>query len=143
MKFDHIGLVVRSLPLGRETLSQIVGIEAWTGEFIDPIQLVSVQFGLDSSDICYELIAPLGDEGPVAKALSSGRNILNHVAYLVPNLSTAGGGLRDAGAVPTADPMPAVAYGGSRIQFFVTPLRFIIELIESSGHEHQYRTPKR
>jgi len=140
MKFDHIGLVVRSLALGREALSPIVEIRAWTDEFIDPIQRVSVQFGRDSSNICYELIAPQGDGGPVAKALSSGRNILNHVAYLVPDLSEAGGRLRDAGAVPTADPMPAVAYGGSRIQFFVTPLRFIIELIESSGHEHRYRT---
>jgi methylmalonyl-CoA/ethylmalonyl-CoA epimerase len=138
MKFDHIGLVAPSLEQGREALQAILEIREWTADFADPVNKVHVQFGRDSSGICYELIAPLGDDAPIAKALSSGRNILNHVAYLVPDLAAARDRLRTAGAVPTAEPNPAIAYGGSRIQFFVTQLRFIIELIEAPGHQHQY-----
>lgn len=140
MKFDHIGLVVSSLSLGRQTLSLLLGIQAWTDEFVDPVLGVSVQFGRDSSNLCYELIAPLGDASSVSNALGTGRNILNHVAYLVPDLPVAAAQLRNTGAMPTGDPLPAVAYGGSLVQFFVTPLRFIIEIIETSDHEHKYRT---
>ena len=37
----------------------------WTDEFADPVNHVYVQFGRDTSHICYELIAPLDDEAPV------------------------------------------------------------------------------
>ena len=77
----------------------------------------------------------------VTKALSSGRNILNHVAYLVPDLAEERERLRAAGSVATSEPNPGIAYGGSRIQFFVTPMRFMIELIEAPAHRHQY-TPE-
>ncbi len=138
MQFDHIGVVTATLAEGREALQKIFDIREWTAEFSDAVNKVHVQFGRDSSGICYELIAPFGDDAPVAKALSSGRNILNHVAYLVPDLAGGRQRLRAAGSVPTSEPNPGIAYGGSKIQFFVTPMRFMIELIEAPGHEHRY-----
>jgi methylmalonyl-CoA/ethylmalonyl-CoA epimerase len=116
----------------------VLEIPRWTKEFIDPVNRVYAQFGVDASGICYELIAPLGDDSPIAKALNTGKNVLNHVAYLVPDLALARERLRAAGAVPTSEPNAAIAYNGSRIQFFITPMRFIIELIEAPTHEHQY-----
>jgi methylmalonyl-CoA/ethylmalonyl-CoA epimerase len=138
MQFDHIGVIASSLEEGRAVLSAFVQIACWTEEFADPVNHVYAQFGTDPSGVCYELIVPYGDSSPITKFLSTGRNILNHVAYLVTDLATEGGRLRAAGAVPTADPKPAVAYGGKRIQFFVTPMRFIIELIEAPAHRHRY-----
>lgn len=136
MKFDHIGIVAQNLAVGRASLSATLGIGRWTEEFADSGIGVYVQFGLDQSGICYELVAPLGEHSPVAKTLDSGRNILNHIAYLVPDLAEAAKKLKAARAVPTGPQKPAVAYGGRQVQFFLMPLRFIVELIEAPGHMH-------
>ena len=141
MRFDNIGVAAPSLEEGRAALTAVIEIPRWTEEFTDPVNSVCIQFGADASGICYELIAPLGDDSPIAKALNTGRNILNHVAYLVPDLAQARERLRAAGAVATSEPHPAIAYKGGRIQFFVTPMRFIIELIEAPTHEHLYEKP--
>ena len=138
MQFDHIGVIASSLEEGRAVLNAFVQIPRWTEEFADPVNQVYAQFGTDPSGVCYELIVPYGDSSPITKFLSTGKNILNHVAYLVQDLAKEGDRLRAAGAVPTSDPKPAIAYGGKHIQFFVTPMRFIIELIEAPAHRHRY-----
>lgn len=138
MQFDHIGVVAASLEDGRAALSGLIEVKRWTREFTDPIQRVHIQFGLDSSGVCYELIAPSENDSPVSKALQKGRHTLNHVAYLVADLALAGERMRAMGSVSTSDPHPAVAYGGKRIQFFVTPLRLLVELIEAPGHQHEF-----
>ena len=138
MRFDHLGVVVRNMARGRSQLAACVGVEAWTQEFRDPVNGVIAQFGRDGGGVCYELLEPLGDDSPVKAALTSRRAILNHVAYLVPDLTEGAARLRDAGCAATADPKPAIAYGGRRIQFFVTPLHFVMELIEAPNHEHAF-----
>lgn len=138
MKFDHMGLVVKSVAKGRQSLARILGIADWTAEFRDPINGVLIQFGRDPAGVCYELLEPLDSDSPVYPALSAGKAILNHVAYLVADLAACAEHMRSTGCAPTSEPKPAIAYGGRRIQFFVTPLRFVIELIEAPGHQHAY-----
>jgi methylmalonyl-CoA/ethylmalonyl-CoA epimerase len=138
MRFDHVGVVAPSLEEGRAALHAVLNIPRWTEEIVDAVNRIYAQFGRDEAGICYELIAPLGDDSPIVKALNTGKNILNHVAYLVEDLDQEAERLRAAGAVAPAEPKPAIAYGGNRIQFFVTPMRFIIELIEAPAHEHRY-----
>jgi methylmalonyl-CoA/ethylmalonyl-CoA epimerase len=141
MRFDHIGLVVKRIERGRSTLSGILDIRDWTHELCDPVNGVRIQFGRDPSGICYELLEPLDEQSPVFPALNSGRAILNHVAYRVSALTEAADHLKLKGCARTSDPKPALAYAGRRIQFFVTPLRFLIELIEAPDHEHQFLRP--
>lgn len=141
MQFDHIGLVVKSVANGRQVLGALLDIRAWTAEFRDTVNGVVCQFGRDSSGVCYELLEPIGEGSPVFPALQSGRAILNHTAYLVDDLAAAGEKLQRNGCARTSDPKPAIAYRGRRVQFFVTPLRFVIELIEAPEHEHAYITP--
>lgn len=136
--FDHIGVVVKSLEKGRRSLQQTLGIVAWTAELQDPINGVQVTFGRDPCGVVYELLAPLDAQSPVQAALQSRKNLLNHVAYLVPNLGEAAARMRAAGCMPTADPKPAIAYGNQMIQFFMTPLNIIVELIEAPGHQHNF-----
>jgi methylmalonyl-CoA/ethylmalonyl-CoA epimerase len=138
MKFDHIGIVVNDLAEGRRHLHAIFGIERWTEVFEDRGIGVLVQFGVGVDGPCYELIAPLGDGAPVSGALRSGKAILNHVAYLVEDLELAADALQDEACVPVIGAKPAVAYHGRRVQFFQSPLRFLIEIIEASGHQHQF-----
>lgn len=141
MQFDHLGLIVRDLALGRRRLAAILPMMRWTVELDDPGNGVRVQFGQSEAPPTYELVAPLGADSPVAKTLVSGRNILNHVAYLVPDITAAGERLRRGGSAEMGPPRPAVAYGARRIQFFMTPLRFIIEIIEAPGHLHYFEPP--
>lgn len=138
MKFDHLGVVVPTLADGRDFLSDLLAIKQWTAAFDDPINRVFVQFGRDDSGVCYEIIAPRSEDSPVSRALKAGDRILNHIAYLVPDLEAEGARLRAMRCFPATDPNPAIAYGGARIQFHVTPLRFIIELIEAPDHSHVY-----
>lgn len=154
LEFDHIGLIVPELPAGREFLAGALGISSWTPVVDDSGLRVSVQFGsaqfssaqgsgFESSrpPLTYELIAPFGDASPIAGALRQGKSILNHVAYLTPDLARSAAHLRSMSCFPAGDPQPAVAYSGRLIQFWVSPLRFIIELIEKPGHRHAFAQP--
>ena len=130
MIFDHIGLFVADLKVGREKLSAILPINDFTEEVDDHVLRVRIQFGTDSSGIRYELVAPFGDDNPVSGVLKSGKNVLNHVAYRVPDLEQAMAVMTAQDAIPLGSPLPAKAFGGRRVVFFYTSLKFIVELIE-------------
>ncbi len=137
-RFDHLGLVVKRLAKGRERMSALLLIDDWTAPIEDVVNGVLLQFGRDPAGVVYELLEPLGEDSPVYEAMRSGKAILNHLAYRVPDLAAGAVHLATAGAARVSDPKPAIAYGGRLIQFFVTPLRFIIELIEAPNHEHGF-----
>jgi methylmalonyl-CoA/ethylmalonyl-CoA epimerase len=139
LEFDHIGVIVSDLAAGRVFLRGALGISCWTAPIDDPGIRVSVQFGsAPGSPLVYELVAPLGEGSPVANALRQGKGILNHVAYRTPSLAQAAGQLRALNCFPAGEAQPAVAYGGALIQFWVSPLRFLIELIEKPEHGHAF-----
>ena len=137
-QFDHLGVVVKSLAKGRKALGGALGIERWTAEVRDPVNGVLLQFGRDRAGVVYELLEPLDETSPVWRALADSKAILNHAAYLVPDLAAGAEHLRRSGWGPVGEPKPAIAYGGARIQFFVSPVRMVVELIEAAGHQHDY-----
>ena len=138
MKFDHIGVTCKTLDEGRALLQQALFVRRWTSVFDDPVNGVSVRFGLDASGMCYELVAPLSDESPISRVLAQKVNVLNHTAYLVEDLPGQAARLSAAGFVPITPPRPAIAYGNKPIQFFVARSHLLVELIEAPGHEHVY-----
>ena len=138
LKFDHMGIVVDTTAAGRDHLSPLFGITRWSEEFVDSDIGVYVQFGLDPFGICYELVSPLREDSPVTQALKARDRILNHVAYLVADLDAEAARIRRMRCLPAGPATPAVAYGSKRVQFFITPLYFIIELIEAPNHRHVY-----
>jgi methylmalonyl-CoA/ethylmalonyl-CoA epimerase len=139
LELDHLGLIVPDLATGRTFLASALGVTHWTTTVEDPTLGVSVQFGATPGhQLTYELIAPLGETSPIANALRAGKHILNHLAYLTPDLEASGERLRAAGCHPAGDPQPALAYESRRIQFWMSPLRFVIELIEKPGHRHSF-----
>ena len=138
--FDHLGLIVPDLKQGREFLETALGIVRWT-EAIDDAGLgVAVQFGsaAEGAGPVYELVAPLGAGSPIAGQLGRGKGVLNHLAYRTDDLLAAATHLRSAGCFATAEPQPARAYGGAHVQFWVSPLRFLIELIAKPEHDHAF-----
>ena len=138
MRFDHLGVAVPDLASGRTLLGRSVGIARWTAEFEEHLQDVYVQFGQCPSGMCYELIAPRSSASPVSRALGKRVNILNHVAYLVDDLVGEAARLREANFVPASAAKPGIAFGGGPIQFFVSPARLMIELIEAPAHRHTF-----
>jgi methylmalonyl-CoA/ethylmalonyl-CoA epimerase len=138
MQFDHLGVVVKSLAKGRAALEAVFRIGEWTEEFRDTANGVLAQFGRDPAGVCYELLEPLDSGSPVYPALEGNKAILNHVAYLVRDLDGHAARLERAGCARTSEPKPALAYGGKRVQFFVTPLRFVVELVEAPAHAHRF-----
>jgi methylmalonyl-CoA/ethylmalonyl-CoA epimerase len=143
LELDHLGLIAFELEAARGFLERALRITRWTEITNDPVLRVAVQFGTaEAGGLIYELIAPLGEDSPIANALRSGKHILNHVAYLTPDLAASGEHLRAEGCWQAGPPLPALAYGGAQVQFWVSPLRFVIELIEKPGHRHAFAEPK-
>jgi methylmalonyl-CoA/ethylmalonyl-CoA epimerase len=83
-------------------------------------------------------VAPRNETSPVTRVLQKRTAILNHVAYLVTSLDAEEARLRRHGCMPIGTAQPAIAYGGRRIQFLMSPLDFILELIEAPDHRHAY-----
>ena len=82
----------------------------------------------------------MGDKSPVTNTLSKGVNILNQIAYRVMDLDAAEATMRAAGAFPTGRPQPAIAFGGARVQFFLVPTGYVLELIEAPDFQHVFKT---
>lgn len=137
--FDHVGVVVKSLDKGCRHFVDALGVSEWTDPLEDPVNGVHLQFGRDASGTVYELLSPLDADSPVAAALAARKDLLNHVAYRVPDLAEAAASLREARCFPTADPKTAIAFGGALIQFFVTPIDTIVELIEAPDFAHDFK----
>jgi len=131
MIFDHIGIFVPTLKDGREQISTILPIAGFSESFEDANLQVCVQFCTDRSGIRYEIVAPFGKDNPVSAVLAGGKAVLNHVAYQVDDIDAAFDRMRNAGSVPFGPPKSAVAFDGRRVAFLLTPMRFIIELIEA------------
>jgi methylmalonyl-CoA/ethylmalonyl-CoA epimerase len=131
MEFDHLGVFVKTLEQGRAVLEALVPIALVSDAVHDPLLKVSVQFLCDTSGIRYEIVAPNGQGNPVDAVLSEQRGMLNHVAYRVKDFDAQVARLREAGCMPLGEPRPAVAFGGRRVVFFLSPLRMILELIEA------------
>lgn len=130
MRFNHIGLVVHDIAAAQAHLGQTLQLTDWTDIIIDDGIGVQASFGRDASGVCYELISPHGEDSPIAGHLAQGRSILNHVAYTVDDIGAAAADLRRARAFPLGPARPAIAFGGRPVQFFMSPLKFIIELVE-------------
>ena len=139
MRFDHLGIVVPNLQIGRDHFFKIYGIDSWTDEFFDELNGVYVQFGQSKDKFCYELIAPIDNKSPVYNVLSKKKNILNHIAYIVDAIAVCSEELLSNQFVPLGEPNKAVAYGLQRVQFFYSKeFGYILELIEAPNFYHDY-----
>jgi methylmalonyl-CoA/ethylmalonyl-CoA epimerase len=136
--FDHIGIVVAELEGGCRTLNCLLTGLQWTRHFEDERLGVSVRFAQDRAGIVYEIIAPLTDKSPIARTVQSRNSLLNQIAYRTRALEPAVRILRAQGAVPVGRAATAVAFGGARVQFLMTPLGFLFELIEIDRVVHEF-----
>lgn len=139
LAFDHVGIVVRDADEGTQALAALVGATHASARFDDPVLTVSVRFLLDKSGVVFELIAPFGNPSVVDTVLKKGASIINQVAYRTDDLAAAAKELVAQGCMPIGEAKPALAFGGALVQFYLSRLGFIIELIEAASHQHDFK----
>lgn len=137
--FDHIGIVAKNVDKAARALAATIGAAESTQRFDDEVLGVSVRFIRDPSGTVYELIAPFGEQSPVAKTLASKTNLLNQIAYRTSSLAESVEALRQHGNLPVGPAKPAKAFGGAKVQFLLSELGFLIELIEAPAHRHTFQ----
>ena len=133
MKLHHIGIVVPDLEQGKTTMRGLFPHLTWSRRFEDPLQQVAVHFAGEDNGLLYEIIAPTSETSPIQRALKSRRDVLNHLAYLSSDIAADGERLRSQGCMAIGEPKPGVVYDMAPIQFFLTPVGFLLELIEHDG----------
>lgn len=130
MKFHHLGLLVYDLEQGILSLDTLIPEMFW-GKIIEDIGIgVRVLFGEDGGGMKYELVAPIDNRSPILNFLETKESMLHHIAYTVDDFDIKYSELRSLKFMPLGQVMPAVAFDGKRVAFFLTPIRTIIEIIE-------------
>ena len=131
MKFHHIGIFCNTINEGKKNILNLFKPKKISKITYDKNLGVKVLFITDKDNIMYEIVAPYGKKNPVSKILKQKKNILNHIAYKVKNFDNVILKLRSKGFAPLGRAQPALAFKNMRVCFFLTPLNFIIEVIES------------
>jgi methylmalonyl-CoA/ethylmalonyl-CoA epimerase len=128
-RFHHLGLACRDL--GRELDGwRALGYRPEGEAFTDPIQKIHGQFIVGPGPRL-ELLTPTAADSAAAGFIDRGTK-LYHQAFEVDGLDDAIARMKGLGARVTTPPAPAVAFGGRRIVFLMTPTLNLIELIEAA-----------
>ena len=100
--------------------------------FADPIQQVRVCFVTQPGGTVIELVEPLSADSPVNTVIGSQRGGVTISATRSTTSTQRSNDFAQSAACPLARPVPAVAFGGRRIVFLMTPQRDLIELVEAA-----------
>lgn len=138
LDFDHIGILAKDVDKATADFAATIGAAEATERFDDPVLTVSVRFVRDRNGVVYEMIAPLGENSVVSVALRKNANIINQLAYRTESIESAAAELKAQGFMPLGAPQPAKAFGGRHVQFHLSPMGFIVELIEAPDHRHRF-----
>lgn len=130
MTIDHIGIVVGSLDEASSYYTTLFGLREVGGRIVDPLQDVELQFLEDEGGARLELIRPLSQDSPAARALTHGGG-LNHICYRVIDLESSVQALVANDAKIVREPLPAVAFNGRRVAFLFTRQRELVEFVEA------------
>ncbi|HEY7204598.1 MAG TPA: VOC family protein [Methylomirabilota bacterium] len=134
MRFHHVGYAVAGINrYFKDFFLPLFAPVRVSPIYEDPIQRVRVLFAEVSSGTLIELVEPLDEASPVTRFIGDARGGLYHLCYEVEDLDAAVKRFRKHRCLPLAPPAPAVAFGGRRIVFLMTPQRDLIELVEAGG----------
>ena len=128
MKFHHLGIATEDIDLElrkwKKVFSGVSG-ELSIERCSDPLQEVELcPFELGSLKV--ELVS--GEK--VKNFLKRGAKIY-HVCFEVDNLERKIEDLIDIGCILVNSPKPALLFEGRRVAFLITPMGFLIELLEA------------
>lgn len=134
LRLHHVGYVVASIERAMPGFVRSLAA-TWDEQVIhDPLQKVRVAFlTTRAEDPQIELVEPAGEDSPVLRFLQQGGG-LHHVCYEVADLEEQLVEFRSRGGMIARRPKPAVAFGGRRIAWVITPEKLLVELLEEHKH---------
>lgn len=131
MKLHHVGIVVKSIEESVPRYCQFFGLRPITELITDDKQRVNVQFlATESGATNVELIEPLPGKSPVRLALEKGGG-LNHLCFEVEDVGECMRQAESDGVICVCPPVPAAAFGGRRIAFFLYRGIGLVEFVET------------
>jgi methylmalonyl-CoA/ethylmalonyl-CoA epimerase len=116
LSIDHVGVAVPDLDDAITFYRSTFGMTLRHQEANQEQGVREAMMGLDGSDVCLQLLAPLTPDSPIARFLDRRGPGLQQLAYRVRDIEAAGQHLRDRGARLLYDE-PRAGTAGSRINF--------------------------
>jgi methylmalonyl-CoA epimerase len=115
---DHIGIAVEDLEQALVLYRDLMGLELERIEEIPSEQVKVAMLRLDRTGAVghVELLAPMSDEGNIAKFIAKKGPGLHHVAFAAADIETVMQRCRDAG-LRLLDETPRTGAGGKQIVF--------------------------
>ena len=127
----HVGQLVRDLSKATVRLTKTFGYVVESDRIDDHQQGATVQFlRQPGARHWLELITPLDASSHLHRALAK-RVVFHHCCYEVSNIEACDDGLSELGWFRLAEPVPAVAFEGLRIAWYMSDDNELIELVES------------
>ena len=127
----HIGFLVKDIAVSASDFISRLGYVVDSEVIEEPVQTACVQFlRLPGAANWLELVMPNGPESKLMGALQKGGG-LHHLCYEVEDIGQACKHLRSQSMLMLAAPVPAVAFAGRRIAWFLDRSNFLLELVES------------
>lgn len=83
-KIEHIGIAVNSLEEGEALYETLLGIKPYKREEVASEKVITSFFRQGANKI--ELLAPIGDDGPISKYLAKKGPGMHHIAYAVTDI---------------------------------------------------------
>jgi len=83
-KIEHIGIAVNSLEEGEALYESLLGVKSYKREEVTSEKVVTSFFRQGPNKI--ELLAPIGDDGPISKYLAKKGPGIHHIAYAVTDI---------------------------------------------------------
>ena len=115
---DHLGIAVNDLTEGIILYRDLLGLELERIEELptENIRVAFLKLNRQSSVGHVELLAPLSDEGPVARFLSKHGPGLHHIAIAAQDIDQVMTACQEKG-LQLLDPEPRTGAGGKQIAF--------------------------
>jgi len=85
-KIEHIGIAVNSLEEGEALYESLLGTKSYKREEVASEKVVTSFFRQGPNKI--ELLAPIGDDGPISKFLAKKGPGIHHIAYAVTDIKS-------------------------------------------------------
>ena len=83
-KIEHIGIAVNSLEEGEKLYTSLLGVVPYKRETVESEKVITSFFRQGPNKI--ELLAPIGDDGPISKFLAKRGPGIHHIAYAVTDI---------------------------------------------------------
>jgi methylmalonyl-CoA/ethylmalonyl-CoA epimerase len=138
MRLNHIGLVVEDIEAAARALS-LLGLKKRNLPEEDPVQKVNATFieVVPDQDVYIELLEPTAEDSPICGHLKKGGG-LHHLCFEVTDLDAVCAGLEMDGYRCITGPTDCRGFDrcfgleGSRIAFFMAPMRLLVELVDKN-----------